>query len=94
VTISVPGEPFAKFTIMVPETVNKMLPIYRELCKGKAKGECKPVGCGPSTKWSAKWQTLEKLGEREVPVIEKVEKVVPIPASWPTDDCVAPRACF
>ncbi|MEW6348176.1 MAG: hypothetical protein AB1646_03885 [Thermodesulfobacteriota bacterium] len=96
VTVNVPGEPFAKYEMTVWAPVKKVLPVYRELCKGKAKGECKPMGnCGPGIKWSANWITLEKLGERPVPVIDKVKKVVPIPASWPTPECGPARtACF
>ena len=62
--VSLPGGPYAllptKKKIKVPKTTD----VYRDLCKGKAKGKCQLCGpCAPTISWSCKWKTMMVCGK-------------------------------
>jgi hypothetical protein len=60
-----PSTPYARGPILKNIDITKKVSVYRDWCKGEAKGCC-PIGCGPCAPmvfWSGKWKTAEKIGE-------------------------------
>jgi hypothetical protein len=93
--ITVPGQCYMMKATPPPVVKYKAkVPVMRDLCLGKSKGQCQPCGFCVPVKWDCQWKTTLICGETEV-IKTKIgkpgEKAVPLVCK--TEPC-PPPPCY
>lgn len=92
--ITIPGSCYAEWKRPVCVEDTKPVPVWKDLCLGKAKGECKPCGFCVPVKWECKWKTKVQCGTVDVPITKCDWVTYPFRVKCVPEPCPPPDCCF
>jgi hypothetical protein len=91
--ITIPGSCYAYWKKPTPVPTSVKVDVFKDLCVGKAKGQCQPCGFCVPVKWACKWKTSVICGQVEVPTCKIEDVKYPFEVKCKTVPCPPPD-CF